>query len=130
MFHFKHENEQSSFNIKSMTKKTCLYNYVFVDTGNKSVGCNHKWLSVRSGEGQCKASTVCVVCGNCSEKGLSCESNGIASDSPHHCLCRATRTCCADCGICLNCADNLWVSLFIFFYILKYLLIHLQFYDI
>ncbi|CAG5122480.1 unnamed protein product, partial [Candidula unifasciata] len=71
---------------------------------NSSIGCIHHWgLS-----GQTFRQTVCTLCGQCCDKGQKCPYNGLGGQYQHQCGCNTNVTGCKDCGICQNCADQLW----------------------
>ncbi|XP_059153274.1 uncharacterized protein LOC131939043 isoform X2 [Physella acuta] len=71
---------------------------------NGSIGCIHQWeLSEEHSR-----KTICTLCGNCCEKGLYCEFNGVKGDNLHKCCCETHVTGCKHCGVCKNCAEMTW----------------------
>lgn len=74
-------------------------------------GCLHQWELSKEDSRQ----TICNLCGNCCEKGLNCEFNGVKGDNPHTCCCETHVTGCKHCGVCKKCAELFWVrTIFLF----------------
>ncbi|PVD34730.1 hypothetical protein C0Q70_06007 [Pomacea canaliculata] len=72
---------------------------------NSSIGCVHDWHSPVDEDDK---QTVCTLCNLCCEHGSKCPYKGIANRRLRQAGCGTKVTGCKDCGICKNCADELW----------------------
>ncbi|KAK7485956.1 hypothetical protein BaRGS_00022822 [Batillaria attramentaria] len=72
---------------------------------NTSIGCIHDWHSPVDEDDR---QTVCTLCNLCCEHSSKCPYKGIANQQLRQSACGTKVTGCKDCGICKNCADELW----------------------
>ena len=49
--------------------------------------------------------SVCALCGNCSEKGVTCHSNAVRNNEFAQCGCKTSYTVCNYCSLCRRCID-------------------------
>ena len=54
--------------------------------------------------------TVCTMCNKCCDKGANCEWNGVTGEYLRQCGCKTSMVGCKSCGICGQCANELWVG--------------------
>ena len=72
-----------------------------------SFGCIHNWSTSSSVQ---HVQSVCTLCNRCCEKGDNCTWNGIMGTHLRECGCKTQHSGCSDCGICVTCARDMWVS--------------------
>lgn len=76
-------------------------------TVNSTVSCHHNWSPLPDTD---SGQSVCTVCNLCCDKGENCVYNRVMGTDLRQCGCRTATPGCVDCGICVTCAKNLWVS--------------------
>ncbi|VDI29781.1 Hypothetical predicted protein, partial [Mytilus galloprovincialis] len=116
-------NDETEFYVKEYTWNIfCLYtdmiekvlkqrDLIYLESGDvpndfvhNSFGCKHVWKKVDSMFNQ----SVCSMCNRCCGLGRKCKYNGIMGDNFRECLCKTSLPGCVDCGICTDCANDLW----------------------
>lgn len=73
---------------------------------NLSVGCKHTWKHIPGKANQ----SICTMCNKCCDQGRKCKYNRIMGNNLRECLCKTSSPGCVDCGICIDCAADLWVN--------------------
>ncbi|CAC5381877.1 LRRK2 [Mytilus coruscus] len=74
------------------------------DLANLSVGCKHTWKHIPGKANQ----SICTMCNKCCDQGRKCKYNRIMGNNLRECLCKTSSPGCVDCGICIECAADLW----------------------
>ncbi|CAG2234887.1 LRRK2 [Mytilus edulis] len=74
------------------------------DLANLSVGCKHTWKHIPGKANQ----SICTMCNKCCDQGRKCKYNRIMGNNLRECLCKTSSPGCVDCGICIDCAADLW----------------------
>ncbi|CAC5389319.1 LRRK2 [Mytilus coruscus] len=116
-------NDETEFYVKEYTWNIfCLYtdmidkvlkqrDIIYLESGDvpngfvhNSFGCKHLWKKIDSMFNQ----SVCSMCNRCCGHGRECKYNGIMGDNFRECLCKTSLPGCVDCGICTDCAADLW----------------------
>lgn len=77
---------------------------------NISVGCKHTWMSE---SGNAVVQSVCTLCNTCCDSGDKCNWNGITGEYLRQSGCCSLTSGCQGCGICIPCAQELWVMSYI-----------------